>query len=207
MQIEWLHRTGAAEVIVVFGGWALGPACFDPLTGAQDILFVSDYRDVATDLPDLRGYALRRLIAWSFGVAAFGHWQVGRDQAFDSRTAINGSLTPVHAKTGIPPRVFRHTEATLTEASFQDFLSHSFDAPQPWQAFDPAPHHAELRAVQQRGDAPDCAWDRIWISARDRIFPPQNLERAWKGEPEAIRRIDAPHVPFSAWSDWAQLWQ
>jgi biotin synthesis protein BioG len=212
MQIEWLKRAGSAEVVVVFGGWGIGSQCFAHLTGEQDVLFVSDYRNLATDLPDLSHYTRRRLVAWSFGVAGFAHWQfergqLGRHMAFDSRIAVNGSLTPIHPKTGIPPRVFRQTEAGLSEASFQDFLTHSFNAPQPWRGFDPAPHHAELLAVAARGAAPPCAWDRIWISGQDRIFPAQNLERAWAEQTDAIRRIDAPHVAFAAWSAWQELWQ
>jgi pimeloyl-[acyl-carrier protein] methyl ester esterase len=213
MQVRWLKQgAGRDEVIVVFGGWAIGSQCFAHLTGGQDVLFVDDYRDLTGELPDLSAYARRRLVAWSFGVAAFGHWQselgqLGRRMAFDSRVAVNGSLTPVHPKTGIPPRVFRQTEAGLSEASFQDFLTHSFNAPQPWQSFDAALHHAELLAVEARGAAPTCAWDRIWISGQDRIFPAQNLERAWADQPDAIRRIDAPHVAFAAWSAWQELWQ
>ncbi len=204
MRFDWLHRDRASPaVIVVFGGWAIGPQVLAHLAGGQDVLFASDYRDLDAFLPDLSGYAQRALVAWSFGVAAYGHWQAGLCPRFDRCVAINGSLTPVHGKTGIPPRIFRQTVEELSPASFQSFLDLCFDAPQPAQPFDTSARRAELLAVERRGDAPGCHWDRIWISDRDRIFPPQNLDRAWAAQPGAIRRINAPHVPFAQWSDWS----
>ncbi len=206
--MDWLRQTNdSADVIVVFGGWAIGPACLSHLTGAQDVIFVSDYSGLTTGLPDLGGYTSRTLLAWSFGVAAFAHWQAVHEARFDRHVAINGSHTPVHARTGIPPRVFRHTADHLSVPSFQDFLTHSFNAPQPVQIVDVAQCRAELQAVEQRGAAPPCRWDRVWISTRDRIFPSQNLERAWRGEADRICRIDAAHVPFAAWSAWEEIWQ
>lgn len=207
MRVSWLKQTGSCEVIVVFGGWGIGPACFAHLAGGQDVLFVSDYRDLSAALPELGGYARRSLVAWSFGVAAFGHWRngLGQDLLFDRRVAVNGSLTPVHPRMGIAPRVFRNTVDGLSAVSFQEFLQHSFDAPHPPHQVDVAALRDELIAVEQRGPAPECDWDRVWISGRDRIFPPQNLERAWAHRPDAIRRIDAPHVPFAAWATWAQV--
>lgn len=207
MHFEWLHRAETSrDVIVVFGGWGTGPACLSHLTGAQDVLFARDYRVLEATLPDLSGYSHRYLIAWSFGVVAFAHWQTGHDSGFDQRIAINGTASPVHAEFGIPPRVFRRTVEQLSETSFQDFMTQCFDTPQPMQAPDIAPLRAELIAVEQRGDAPAGAWDRVWISTRDRIFPPQNQERAWAHLPCAIRRIDAPHGPFAAWSAWEEVW-
>lgn len=204
---KWLRKTeNTPDVIVVFGGWAIGPTCFAHLTGAEDVLFVDDFTNLAAELPDLQCYTTRSLVAWSFGVAAYSHSRMGQRQTFDRHIAINGSLTPINTLTGIPPRVFRKTLENLSEQAFQEFLTVSFDAPRPWQPFNTAARRDELLAIQHRGDAPVCDWDRIWISDRDRIFPPQNLERAWINTPKHIHRINAPHVPFAAWTSWKDLW-
>lgn len=207
MEFHWLKRTeGARRVIVFFGGWAIGPAPLAHLTGSEDVLFAQDYRDLATDLPDLSAYDHRALIAFSFGISAFGHWQAGRTTAFDRHVAINGSLTPIDARTGIPPRTFQRTLDGLSPASFQNFLALCFgtESPPP-QPFDLTARRAELIATAARGPAPDCRWDRIWISSADRIFPPANLERAWAGQADKISHLDAPHVPFAQWSDWQDM--
>ena len=42
MRRHWLTRDGGAQLTLVFGGWALGPAPFARLTGAADVLVVAD---------------------------------------------------------------------------------------------------------------------------------------------------------------------
>ena len=207
MQCRWLKRTeGARRVIVFFGGWAIGPAPLAHLTGPEDVLFVDDYRDLTADLPDLSGYDHKALVAFSFGVCAFGHWQVDRTTAFDRRVAINGSLSPIDARTGIPPRTFQRTLDGLTPDSFQSFLALcSGDETLSPQMFDLPARRAELIATAALGPAPACHWDRIWISSADRIFPPVSLERAWVAQADKVRHLDAPHVPFARWSDWQDL--
>lgn len=207
MQSRWLKRTnGARRVIVFFGGWAIDPAPLAHLTGPEDVLFIDDYRDLDTDLPDLSAYDHRALIAFSFGISAFGHWQAGRNLNFDRRVAINGSLSPIDARTGIPPRTFQRTLDGLTPASFQSFLALcSGDETSTLQMFDLPARRAELIATSARGPAPICPWDRIWISSADRIFPPANLDRAWQDQPYNIRRLDAPHLPFAHFQSWQEI--
>lgn len=203
MEVRWLKQTGSPEAIVVFGGWAVGPEVFDNLAGDQDILFVSDYRDLSADLPDLSGYEQVSLLAWSFGVAAYGHWQHGRLDPFQRRIAVNGSLTPVDRERGIPPVVMQKTIETLSAASYLRFITRVFGAGQPEAAIDIAARQEELRAVAARGAAPDPGFDHVWISEKDKIFPAANLKRAWAGH--SISSLAAPHMPFAEFSRWQEL--
>lgn len=202
MDLRWLRQNGSSEVIVIFGGWAVGPHVFEGLAGDQDLLFVRDYRDLTTDLPDLSRYATRNLVAWSFGVASFAHWQAGRGVHFDRKVAINGTLTPVDRSMGVPPAAMQMTMETLTEDSFQLFLSRCFNARQPHHLIDTEACRAELEAVLRRGSGPEIEFDRIWISDKDRIFPPANMTRAWAAQAAAVRDIDGAHAPFDRFPDW-----
>lgn len=195
----------ASEAIVVFGGWAVGPQVFSHLTGPQDILFASDYTNLEADLPDLSTYDRVSLLAWSFGVAAYAHWQQGRADVFHRKVAVNGSLQPVSRACGIPPAIFSRTAETLSHAAYQSFLTRVFGRAQPEQPLEVDARRAELQAVAVRGDAPLVSFDRIWISSKDKIFPPANLARAWAGQP--IREIDAPHAPFDHFANWEALLQ
>jgi biotin synthesis protein BioG len=205
MEIRWIKQNQAAEAIVVFGGWAVGPEVFWHLDGPQDILFASGYSDLNAELPDLSAYDHVSLLAWSFGVAAYGHWQQGRSDPFHRKVAVNGSLKPVNRSAGIPPAVFRKTAETLSLESFQGFLTRVFGQPQPPEPVDVDALRAELLAVERRGDAPQTRFDRIWISSGDKIFPPANLARAWAGQ--AVSQIDAPHAPFGQFETWEALLQ
>ncbi|MGR3759877.1 pimeloyl-ACP methyl esterase BioG family protein [Roseobacteraceae bacterium NS-SX3] len=203
MEFRWLKQGNAAEAIVAFGGWAVGPEVFWHLDGPQDILFASGYTDLNAELPDLSSYARVSLLAWSFGVASYAHWQQGRPDPFARKAAVNGTLQPVNRSAGIPPAVFRRTVETLSLESYQQFLTRIFGTRQPVAEIDVEARRAELLAVQARGDAPAMSFDCIWIGAQDKIFPPANLARAWRGQP--VKTIDAPHAPFAAFGAWEEL--
>lgn len=203
MEFRWLKQIQAAEAIVVFGGWAVGPEVFWHLDGPQDILFASDYTDLDAELPDLSGYERVSLLAWSFGVAAYAHWQQGRPDPFSRKTAVNGSLQPVNRGAGIPPAVFRRTVETLSLESYQQFLGRVFGARQDAEALDVEARRAELLAVERRGDAPQMRFDKVWICSGDKIFPPANLARAWAGQ--NVANLDAPHAPFDRFAQWEAL--
>lgn len=206
MQVEWLQHSGTAdEAIVVFGGWALGPSPFAHLHGSQDVVFVEDYRDLSTTLPDLGGYARTTLIAYSFGVASYAHWQASNLDPFDAKIAVNGTLTPVNRATGIPPVAMEKTIETLSPQAYQIFLARCFGAKQYPAEIDIEARKAELMAIGERGDAPMVAFDRIWISTADKIMPAANQLRGWQAQSNRITQIDAPHVPFARWSTWQEV--
>lgn len=204
MQYHWLKRgPDASQVIVIFGGWATSPEAFAHLKATADILYISDYRDLATDLPKLHHYETQTLVAWSFGVASYCHWQQDHADTFDRKIAINGSMTPVNRLSGIPPLIMQKTIDTLSYDSFQVFLTRCYGQEQPHQPIDVSARKAELIAVQAR-DYTDVAqnWDKIWISRHDKIFSFANMQRAW---PEPLNILDGPHVPFAAWTSWDEV--
>lgn len=204
MQHQWLKRTPeASQVIVIFGGWAIGAEAFAHLKTTADILYVSDYRDLAADLPEVQHYETRVLVAWSFGVASYCHWQQGRVDIFDRKIALNGSMTPIDRLSGILPRNMQKTIDTLSFESFQIFLTRCYGQEQPHQPIDVSARKAELIAVQTR-DYTNAAqnWDKIWISRHDKIFPLTNMQRAW---PQRLNVLDGPHVPFAAWTSWDEV--
>lgn len=206
MNHVWLKQSReTTRVIVVFGGWAMGSDVLSSLEGTSDIIFVSDYRDLSKALPDLSAYAHRSLVAWSFGIASYCHWQNENADVFDRKIAINGSMTPVDRERGIPPQVMQKTIDTLSHDSFQIFLMRAYNGKVPQQTIDVSARKAELIAVLERGDAPSQTWDRIWLSTKDRIFPLANMERAWAAQSDAIRRIEAPHMPFAQWKNWNEI--
>lgn len=204
MLSQWIKQTGSDQLIVIFGGWALGAAPFQHLAGPQDVLFVDDFRDLSP-LPDLGKYAERTAVAFSFGVAAFCHWQAQNAFHFHRKTAISGSPTPIDRKHGIPPVIFDKTHDGLSADSFQQFLGHCYNSNQPNLNIDVQARKAELAAVKSRGPAPAAAFDKIWVSTEDRIFPATNLRRAWADQSAKIQEIDAPHVPFAQWDKWDEV--
>ncbi len=204
MNGRWLHHAGQDEAVVVFGGWAVGPAPFAALPKDREIYFLDDYRDLNAALPDLSGYGAVDLVAWSFGVAAYGHWQTQSSVQFRHRVALCGSLTPVDRRQGIPPLAYRRTVEGLNHASYQQFRSRVFGREQGEADIDVKARRDELCAVEARGAAPATHFDKIWIAQRDSIFPVQNMQCAWGGQGPCV--IDAPHAPFDHFPSWEAFW-
>lgn len=203
MQIEWIKQDHNKDVIVVFGGWAIGFAPLAHLEGDIDVLFVSDFRDVAADLPDLSRYEKKSLIAFSFGVAAYAHWQADHTDPFTLKIAINGTATPVDRQFGIPPIIMQKTIDALDPESLQVFLMRCFGEKQPFLEADIDALKDELIIVQQRGSAKPVKFDKIIISGKDRIFLSANLKRAYEGE--NVATVQGPHIPFASWTRWEEI--
>ncbi|MBO9447529.1 pimeloyl-ACP methyl esterase BioG family protein [Ruegeria sp. R14_0] len=204
MNQRWLSRNGTNDLILIFGGWALGAAPFAGLIGGADVLFVDDYAQLDDPLPDLEQYDQVDLIAFSFGVASAGHWLAQTGFRPNRMVAVSGTLRPADPEHGIAPDMIRATADNLTESSFAKFCRRAgLDGPAP--EIDIAAAQAELLAVIDRGDAPHAAFDRIWIPERDRVIPTLAQEAAWADQLDAVRRIAAPHVPFrggQSWQEW-----
>lgn len=203
MKGEWLQRNGADDLIVVFGGWALGAAPFAHLRGTAEVLLLSDYRTLDFDTEALAPYVRRSLIAYSFGVAAAGHALASAELIFDRKVAVCGSLHPADEHFGIPPERVRQTADQLTEASLRQFARRA-GSPLLEQSDVPALRD-ELHAVIARGPAPDPGFDRIWLGHRDRIFPPENLEAAWRDQADQVRWLEAGHNPFPSFTTWSEV--
>ena len=202
MRSRWLAGQGeATEIVVVFGGWAAGAAPLTHLCGGRDVLFVWDWRDLDAGLPLLAGYRRRYLVAWSFGVAAYAHWQEGRSLGFERRVAICGSPVPVDRRLGIPPMAFARTRDRVSREVLAAFLDQAGVAP--LDAPDIAALREELDAVAARGAAPPCDWDAAVVASRDHVFPAANLQRAFARVPTHV--VDAPHAPFGLWRDWDEV--
>ena len=228
MKCEWLNKQSQDNLIVIFSGWAFGYDVFQHLLAEKndfDVLFVNDYRQIDLDLPDLDAYANKYLLAWSFGVSAFCHWNESqglqqKSIRFDKKVAVNGTVFAVDRFLGIPQPIMQKTIDTLSEQSFQMFAKRCFrglDLPQNL-TIDVQARKAELEIILQRqlaqeidGDSQSVDWDCAWIAMQDKIFPSKNQIRAWQQHNDScdkaleINQFDAPHAPFQLWSNWQEI--
>lgn len=201
MRKHWLACQGGAELTLVFGGWALGVAPFSTLEGASDVLIVDDYRDLSDELAEVRDYDRVRLLAFSFGVASVAHWLADNALRLSRKVAVNGTSFPADAERGIAPDLVAATADNLSTASFARFCRRAgLNGTPPDLNISAA--RAELRCIADRGPAAEINFDRVWISDNDRIIPTSAQEAAWSTQPDVVRRISGPHVPFSRGQSW-----
>lgn len=204
MRKYWLKLAGAHELIVVFGGWALGSAPFSHLRGKQDILFVEDYRQLDADLSEIHAYGDLSLLAFSYGVASAAHWIARHGDPFRHKVAVNGTLYPTDPERGIPEDLVRQTAQELSSVSLRRFARRCGAAAPP-EEIDISALSDELLAICTRGTSPTIRFDQVWLSTGDRIFPPANMARGWAEGGTTPKRIEAPHAPFARWSHWDEI--
>ncbi|MCV6598026.1 MAG: DUF452 family protein [Mangrovicoccus sp.] len=205
MRAQWLSRAGSDRLLLVFGGWGLGPAPFKELTGAQDVLFVQDYTTLEDPLAARGDYDQITLLAYSFGVVSAAHWLTYHPCRPDRLVAVNGTLYPADEQRGIAPKIAQGTVDGLSPQSFAGFCRRA-GLRGALPDCDIAAAQQELAAILARGPAPDRGFDRIWISERDRIVPAAAQRKAWARQAEAIREIPGgTHCPFGpgqSWQEW-----
>ncbi|MBB4267037.1 pimeloyl-ACP methyl esterase BioG family protein [Roseospira visakhapatnamensis] len=198
-----MTRSGRSDLILVFGGWALGAGPFRMLAGADDVLLVDDYTRLDDPLPELAAYDRVDLLAFSFGVASAAHWLALTGVRPARLIAVSGTLSPADAEHGIAPEIIRATADHLCRDRFAKFCRRAGlegEAP----AIDIDAARAELFAVIRRGPAPNRSFDRIWIPDRDRIVPTRAQEAAWHRQQDAVTRVPGGHVPFRSGQSWAE---
>ncbi len=201
MKQQWLTRAGGPDLTLVFGGWGLGAQPFEGLIGAPDVLFLDDYRHLDTDLTSIKAYPSIRLLAYSFGGGAARHWLAGTGVRPQRAVAVNGTAHPASHAWGIAPQTIITMADTLTQDSFVKFCARAGHRGALPDANIPA-LQGELRAIARRGRAPEIAFDRIWISDRDRIVPTRSQKAAWALPSRAVRSLYGPHQPFEAGQHW-----
>lgn len=205
MKQQFTVNEGNRDLILIFAGWGMDAGVWHDLrVEGHDIMIVWDYRNPDFDETELARYRDIRVFAWSFGVfvAALTIPRFSRRPGLS--IAINGTLTPVNALTGIPEAIFEGTLAGLDERNLLKFYRRMCSSKEQYAGFltrkpdrDIAELRDELTAIRNlsSGNPPlHTAWDRVILSQDDHIFPPENMKRAWEGHPRS-RITDGGHLP------------
>lgn len=220
MKHAWLHRQQRRRLIVFCNGWGMDGAPFAPLgVAAYDVLMLSDYVDLGTDLdfPQLcGGYDEVSLVSWSMGVWVGQQLFSSFAGGFHRALAINGTLCPIHDQFGIPPQVYDATVTHWDEAARLKFyrricrerhVIEGFFRHQPLRSVDnQAEELAALRRMtgcvsEERG-----IYTHVIITDQDLVMPSRHQLAFWKERTGRKRQVLAgSHFPFYRWRTWDEL--
>ena len=199
-------QPGNHRLILIFAGWSTDFTFYRDLHAeGWDIAVVYDYSDLSFDPAPLERYSTIFLLAWSMGVAAASHAAATTLPAsrISAAFAVNGTLHPSSDIYGIPEAIYEGTRATLNPRNLLKFSKRmGYEAPADMPElsaeevyipdFEKLAHELENMRTALKGALP---WKRVYISEHDRIFPPENIKRAWECiEPSPqIISLDLPH--------------
>lgn len=202
MQYKIVSTTGSDRLILFFAGWAMDWRPFVSLRRhGYDVMVVWDYRSFDIDWSCTAPYREICIVAWSMGVYAASMTSHSLATRVTRRIAVNGTMTPVDNRLGIPGNVFTGTRQGLSERSLHKFYRRVCGSREVFARFS---ENLPQRTVEELGDELDAIfpppllsnppagdWDLAIIGREDAIFPAANQWRAWEG----VRRImcDSPH--------------
>lgn len=209
MKSKFIKRESTQRLILIFAGWGMDWRPFATLDHPDyDIAVVWDYRELSFSWKPYFRYDEICLIAWSMGVFAASVTIHEISPRITMRIAVNGTLTPIDDRFGIPPAIWHGTLNALAPSTWRKFQRRMCDSADQYAEFsENAPKRTieelkeELIAlethtifhVEQITD-----WDLAIISCHDAIFPPAHQTTAWHGI-APIRELDCGHLPdFSA---------
>lgn len=207
----WVSRSDDnRRAIMIFSGWACGGSMFDGLSKpGYDIVVYWDYRDECFDESAVAGYDELYLIGWSMGVLEATRILAKSRLPIVGRLAVNGTMTPVDDKTGIPIAIFKGTLDGLNPRNLMKFYRRMCGSPMVYDTVreslpdsDIAELTEELSAIGGRCEAvttPSWKWSVAIIGGRDAIFPPVNQLAAWN---DTVSEVwdDMGHLP-----DWQKI--
>ncbi len=206
MIIERIHKSEATRAVVIFAGWAMDAHPFATLRkDGYDIYVAYDYRKTAADISMLDGYEEVCIIAWSWGVPAAAEFIHNNRHLLHvtAAIAVNGTMTPIDDKSGIPENIFQGTLDGLTEASLVKFYRRVCGSAAAYRQFaqyapkrDFATLRPELEAIRDNGAScqSPLIFDRVIINNNDLIIPSANQRLAWEGHP-CVTETEGCHLP------------
>ena len=202
MKYKWLNKGLNNKLIVFFNGWGMDECVIKHLEYEDyDVLMFYDYNSLETDFDfsSLNIYPQKYLVAWSMGVMTATLFNID----YISKTAINGTLTPINDKFGIPERIYNLTLKGFSPKGAERFIKNMFKEectlPSPQRSFEE--QKSELEALTHYQANQNFKYDRIILSSDDKIIPTKNQTAFWNIEPN----ITSGHAPFNQFKKWSEL--
>lgn len=203
MTWEFIYRNNNHKLIVIFAGWSTDSSFYSHVRiPGWDTLVMHDYSDFDFPTELLEGYTTVTIFAWSLGVFA-----ASLSFPFDKAAiaiAVNGTEQPVDNRFGIPENIYYGTSSSLNERNLLKFrrrmAGDSFDMiADRFADVSIETLRNQLNVIgdkfKEKTTTHTSRWDRVYISRKDFIFPPNAQKDFWEqhiSTPQIIE-LDAPH--------------
>lgn len=221
MKAHWLNRQNNKNLIVFFAGWSFdyNPFCNHPECGDNDLLMIYDYNnmDIPDELKTLNNYESKILAAWSMGVfTAYLNRVLFED--FNKKIAVNGTITPIDDKFGIPVKIFELTLKHAASGLGGKFYKNVFQTLKEYEEYlkNPVQRSIENRVEelenlydlirqQPAGFDGENFYDCAVVCQNDKIIPSANQSASHNKNNVPVISLDCGHFPFYNFSKWDEI--
>ncbi len=212
-----MQKKSSDRLLVFCAGWGMDEHPFLPIDSKTwNVLMFYEYSDLCSeyDFASLfAGYKEIVLLSWSMGVWAGQQLFHHLSDVITLSIAINGTLSPIDDRSGIPRAVIRGTLESLDNKQLLKFyyrmcrdreLYRSFLSNQPQRNIES--QRVELAAIlasAKQGSKEQSIYDCAIISEQDFIMPTKNQLNYW---PEnMVKRVDGAHFLFYSYGSWDEI--
>lgn len=195
----------SGRLILIFAGWSTSLPLYSHIRmEGWDTCVCTGTFSAETDTAflhrALEPYPTVYLYAWSLGVVSAIRAVLEGAVEFTAAFAVAGTPWPCDDTLGIPEGIYRGTTERLDARNLRKFQMRMFADTAQFRLWEPklasdqsiAELQAELRAAAEPLEADDVNFDTAYITAADRIFPPENQRRAWHGSAKTVE-LQEPH--------------
>ncbi len=213
---QFIVNGGAKTLRVFFAGWGSDDNLFGGyVPQCADYLLCYDYRSLSFDYSLFEGYERVEVVAWSFGVWVAGV-VLGTEEArglnIVRSVAINGTLSPIDERRGIPPSIFEGTLSGFSPSGLVKFrrrMCGGSEGVKEFLALSPRRPLEELReelealgtAVQSESERSKFQFLEVVISSADNIIPTANQMQAWR-EHKNVRVVEGYHFSTAIFDEY-----
>lgn len=218
MKSCWLNKQDNKNLIVFFTGWSFDEKPFFKLgCSNSDVLFIYDYNDlsVPNELLKLSNYTNKTLITWSMGVyVAYLLKDLFKD--FETKVAINGTVTPVDNDCGIPIKMFELTLKHAAKGLEGKFYQNLFTDEKHFGLYMQNPVErsienrvSELENLYKQIKTSVSDYEKFYdfsiVSEFDKIIPAKNQIASHQKNNVPIVTLNCGHFPFYEFSSWDEI--
>ncbi len=218
MKCHWLNKQNNKNLIVFFAGWSFDPAPFCSLDCAEyDVLMIFDYNDltIPDELKNFSSYNKKFLISWSMGVFT-AYLLKDLFKTFDYKIAVNGTVTPVDDKFGIPVKMFELTLKHAQKGLEGKFYRNVFNSDEDFEKYSQNPVQrsienrvSELQHLYELIKNTEISYEKFYdcalVSDFDKIIPPKNQAASHIKNNVPVKTLPYGHFPFYKFAAWEEI--
>ena len=218
MKAVWLNKKNNTNLIVFFTGWSFDNNPFVSFqSNSYDVLYVYDYNAIECldDFKLFNKYENKILMTWSMGV--FTAFQL-KDifKSFNKKIAINGTITPVNNKYGIPVKIFELTLKYAKKSLEGNFYQNIFLTTEEYKKYCNNPNSRTIenriselenlyKTIKLSSSNDEKFYDTAIISQNDKIIPAKNQLQAHLKNNVKIIEVPYGHHLFYNYTSWDEI--
>lgn len=222
MELYWLNKKENDKLIIFFAGWSFDFRPFEFLDCEDyDVLFVYDYRGLSCISEEKKlilktsaKYKKSYLIAWSMGVFAAAMLKDFLSNCV-LKIAVNGTLSPIDDKFGIPKKAFSLTLKNVQKSLESKFYQNLFSNDDEFLRYSKTPVERSIESrvlelnslynvINKHNINLDNFYDKVLISQNDNIILTKNQLNFWTNKAEIVL-LDSGHFPYYNFKSWNEI--